>query len=320
MTETVKVLYPPGMQWEIMAQRPHHLLEQAAAAGWRVTWCEPGLYRKPGEIKPNLWLAGDLQAMASFAPYDLLYVTDPLQLKYVHPSIRPPLLIYDRCDPRGDRERSLIRQADLVLATTPELLEEPRRYARRSMLLPNAADAEHFMAGEKRQAGTPPVMGYMGVLAGHLDYPLLSALIEQRPGYSWFFAGEEKFAGLPAAPNVCRFGHLSYAALPGFLSRLDVALVPFLDTPHTRIVESVKLYEYLAAAKQVVATRLPSLERGDWPIRLAAGQAQWLGALDGALMEGPYNGPARAWSREHTWRRRFERFAAAISLLMNQVS
>ncbi|MDO9573844.1 MAG: glycosyltransferase [Candidatus Contubernalis sp.] len=318
MAEAIKLLYPPGMQWEVMVQRPHHLLKLAAEAGWQVIWCEVGPYRKPVEVLPNFWVIRDLQSMAAFAPYHLAYITDPLQLKYIDSRIRPQLLVYDRCDPRGPAEYRLMKEADLVLSTTSCLMQEAQQYSTgRVLLVPNAADPKHFKDGEKREPGKPPVIGYVGVLAAHLDYRLLNDLISARPHYNWLFAGQEKEVDLPENPAVRRLGHVHYEELPALLSQMDAVMVPFLNTPHTRVVESVKIFEYLAAGKQVVASQLAPLEKREWPIRLAADTEHWLESLEAALSAGPYCEQAQTWIKDHTWRHRFAQMYQAVMELLS---
>jgi glycosyltransferase involved in cell wall biosynthesis len=61
-------------------------------------------------------------------------------------------------------------------------------------------------------------------------------------------------------PNVHLLGELPYATLPRWLHRFDVATIPFRLTPLTLATNPVKLFEYFAAGKPVVATALPEIE------------------------------------------------------------
>ncbi len=53
--------------------------------------------------------------------------------------------------------------------------------------------------------------------------------------------------------------HHPYAELPGYLGALDVARVPFRDTPLVRSTHPVKVYEYLAAGLPVVSTPMEEI-------------------------------------------------------------
>jgi len=52
-----------------------------------------------------------------------------------------------------------------------------------------------------------------------------------------------------------------YAEIPSYLSAADVCLLPALDTGTMRNIVPIKMYEYLAAGKPVIATRLSGLLR-----------------------------------------------------------
>src|SRR5438034_11814356 len=47
--------------------------------------------------------------------------------------------------------------------------------------------------------------------------------------------------------------------MPSYLAAADICLLPAQDVPTMRNIVPIKLYEYLAAGKPVIATRLPGL-------------------------------------------------------------
>src|SRR5258706_4735374 len=51
-----------------------------------------------------------------------------------------------------------------------------------------------------------------------------------------------------------------YTALPEYVAGFDVCTIPFLRSPLTEATNPVKLFEYLATGKPIVARRLPELE------------------------------------------------------------
>src|SRR2546427_12017494 len=54
-------------------------------------------------------------------------------------------------------------------------------------------------------------------------------------------------------------GFRPYAEMPAYLSAADVCLLPAYKTETMRNIVPIKMYEYLAAGKPVIATRLPGL-------------------------------------------------------------
>src|SRR2546428_857778 len=56
-------------------------------------------------------------------------------------------------------------------------------------------------------------------------------------------------------------GFRPYAEMPSYLSAADVCLLPAYNTETMRNIVPIKMYEYLAAGKPVIATKLPGLFR-----------------------------------------------------------
>lgn len=60
--------------------------------------------------------------------------------------------------------------------------------------------------------------------------------------------------------RVIMTGHQPYEAIPGLVAAADVCLLPSLFNDTTRDIVPMKVYEYLAAGKPVVASALPGLQ------------------------------------------------------------
>jgi glycosyltransferase involved in cell wall biosynthesis len=62
----------------------------------------------------------------------------------------------------------------------------------------------------------------------------------------------------PLRARVVAPGALSYQALPAVAAAADVLVLPYVDAPVTRAAQPLKLKEYLATGKPVVARDLPA--------------------------------------------------------------
>jgi glycosyltransferase involved in cell wall biosynthesis len=113
-------------------------------------------------------------------------------------------------------------------------------------------------------------------------------------------------AALKAQPNVHFAGRQPLSALPRYLKAFDVALLPYNLGGHTHSIYPLKLHEYLAAGRSVLATALPELRPFADAIRIAADAAEFIRLVPEALAD---NEPARqaersALARGHTWEQR----------------
>lgn len=186
-------------------------------------------------------------------------------------------LVYDRLDLHtgfpgvpeavGYIEERLMAEADLVTASSGDLLASSRWHARRALLLPNAVAIEDFPFAPVPPAGDV-VVGYVGALGSWVDAPALAAAARGKPGWRFELAGRvacDEVAALASLPNVRLLGEIPYNKVPAFLGKLHAALVPFRDLPLTRAVDPVKLYEALAVGVPVVATALPGVAAWEEP-------------------------------------------------------
>jgi glycosyltransferase involved in cell wall biosynthesis len=93
-----------------------------------------------------------------------------------------------------------------------------------------------------------------------------------------------------------------------------VALIPYLENDYTRSCFPLKLYEYLAAGKPVVATGLPEL-RGMEPDVVVAKPDEFAAAAARALeLETPADVERRsAIAARNTWETRAARLLELVS-------
>ncbi len=179
-------------------------------------------------------------------------------------------------------EEALLRRADVVLVTSPALLTSKGRFNDCTHLVPNAVDYAGFQAAllrrdHEREALRPdgplaqlqdiphPRIGYVGALNEKLDFDLLAAVAGQHPEWQFVLVGRldltgspYKADGLKALSNVHWTGRVPVEQVPGAIASMDVCLLPYEQSPWTAAIDSLKLYEYLACGKAVVATDVPA--------------------------------------------------------------
>ena len=204
-------------------------------------------------------------------------------------------------------EKDLLELADLVVFSSSPLQEQTPG-PRRSVVIRNGCEYERFATAEPVRTGNRPAVGYVGAIDRWLDADLVRHCAEARPDWDFVLVGST--AGLPqeALPpraNLRFLGEVDYGEVAGLVAGFDVCVVPFLDNELTRCVNPVKVYEYLAAGKPVVASALPelvSLEPG--LVHIGRSREEFLGRLDAAMGERSDSALAsrrRAWAAGQTW-------------------
>lgn len=200
-------------------------------------------------------------------------VENPFWLPLVE-TIPGNLLIYDCIDHHAGfatgtpemakEEKRLLKSADLVVTSSASLAEKVREVTD-SVLVRNAVDFAFFSqkpATIKRPSDRP-VVGYYGAISDWFNMALVVSAARAFPEWDFWLIGAasaEQVAAAHGLPNILFAGEVPYAELPTYLYGMDVCMIPFQENELTRCTNPVKVYEYLAAGKPVVATWMPELE------------------------------------------------------------
>jgi glycosyltransferase involved in cell wall biosynthesis len=222
-------------------------------------------------------------------------------------------------DPREKRfvaevDETLCRRANLVFTGSETLRQKKSQWNPSTFVVNHAADVEHFMTATNPDTRIPadlesvphPRIGFIGMVDSiRFDTDLVRRICEQ-PQYQVVIVGG-LLGGmdrqLPSLPNLHILGMKSIADLPGYLKGMDVLLMPYRLNEATKSIYPLKLHEYLATGKPVVATTIPAVEDFRDLIYVAPNQEQFLQKIGDALSEAD---PALHISRmecarHHNW-------------------
>jgi glycosyltransferase involved in cell wall biosynthesis len=223
----------------------------------------------------------------------------------------------DNAEQVREWEDQLAGGADLVLTSARHLYERLRERTSQIVLVPNGCDVATFTScstpnGVLRGVVDGPIVGYYGAISpGWADTSLLASIAELRPDWNIVVIGpcEEACAvELDACPNVLRLDEVSYQDLPRYCADFDVAVIPFLVNELTRATDPVKLYEYFAAGKPVVATPMPELYQFQGRLTIATDARGFVDAIE-RYLRSPGDAPARqAIAANASWSSRVDTF------------
>ncbi|RJQ47984.1 MAG: glycosyltransferase family 1 protein [Nitrospiraceae bacterium] len=235
----------------------------------------------------------------------------------------------------GQAEKHMLSVADLVIVTSPFLLEEKSKYNDNVHLVRNAVDYERFSA-LKNVNGIPkdmeyvpkPVIGYIGAVNEKLDYELLDAAARARPEWSFVFVGGySNRTGSPVSkfinehpPNVFFLGRRDVKEIPHYVYACDICIMPYRKDDYTKAIDSLKLYEYFACEKPVVATDIPAVKEYSQLIYIAKDANDFIHKLQEAMIS--FTPSTRSLQRmiaeQNTWDKRVEQLSLLIQSALNK--
>jgi len=222
-------------------------------------------------------------------------------------------------------EAAMLATADLVVAASRPLIDHIAT-SRSSVLVRNAADVEFFSQGfTDRPPGERPVIGYFGAIADWFNIEWIERCAAARPDWDFRLVGRTDGCNTARAArlrNVRFLGEKPYRDLPPFLREVDVAIIPFKMIELIRCTNPVKLYEYMAAGKAVVASPMPEVIELTDLAYIAEDAQSFTDRIAQALAEDSTELRLRrlAWAREHTWENRARALKQAIEATLPLVS
>jgi len=227
-------------------------------------------------------------------------------------------------------EEFLLKNCDLVLATSYFLLEHAKQYNPDVVLVPNGVEYEFFhqaanpMPVEEIQDLPHPIIGYYGAIADWFDSELVRDLAILHPEWTFLLIGSTLYSDLKplkGIDNIHLLGEKPYKEIPEYLSQFEVGIIPFKQIPLTHATNPVKMYEYLAAGKPIVATRLDELSHYDDYVRLAETRDEWEAALLESLAEEKTPELLQSrfdFAKKNSWEKRAEVVEREIQKLMRE--
>ncbi|MBC3539170.1 glycosyltransferase [Rufibacter sediminis] len=258
----------------------------------------------------NQRLGKDIQEaldVLGFEEFVLVNDKDIFRSYYLKEILRPTKYVYlDRDYTLGldywrkhgaTLEPKLMQKSDAVVCNSLDFTKRAKKYNANSFYIGNGFDAGQYVT-EKVSAIPPdlaaipgPIIGYVGALITlRLDLRLMTDLAKTRPNWSFVFIGKEDddFQGseLHALPNVHFLGLKHTKEVPAYLEGFDVCINPQILNEITNSNFPLKVIEYLAMGKPVVATSTNTMrEVFQAHTYLATGKDEFIAQIEKGLQE-----------------------------------
>ncbi|MGI8950693.1 MAG: glycosyltransferase [Chitinophagaceae bacterium] len=223
-------------------------------------------------------------------------------------------------------EPQLIKKADVVLTNSTYYSDYCSKYNSKSFYIGQGCDFKLFDADKKYAAPedinhiSNPIIGYVGSLdSARLDEKIIQLIAEKNHNWSIVLVGPEddnfKESDLHKMKNVYFIGRKPLHELPDYINAFDVCINPQFLNEITLGNYPLKIDEYLAMGKPVVATKTKAMKLFEDYVYLANNAEDYPELVQKALME---NNNAKqqqriAFAKTHSWEKSMSELYKAIS-------
>lgn len=230
--------------------------------------------RRSSSVAAAHWMQRSLMLFRGTAPPSVVWLTYPTLAEYIPRRWwGSSVIVYDCMDDHQamahsthhvrrlrDAEEFLVSEANLVIASHPRLASRLERLARREILTVRnglSADlADRLLRLPSPEARWPPLAVYVGTIGPWIDWAVVDAWLQRFPELRVRFVGPVR-GPVPHHVRLEFRAPVAHSHVPDELARADILIMPFLVDSVTKSVDPVKLYEYVAAGRPIVAARLP---------------------------------------------------------------
>jgi hypothetical protein len=163
-------------------------------------------------------------------------------------------------------EQQVVRDADVLIAASESLRERLAAMGRRAQLLTHGVDPEFWttagddcpeLAGLER-----PLVVFWGLIDRRMDVSFVKRLAADMTRGTIVLVGPTSDAdpALRATPRTAVIGPVHLQRLPCIARNAAVLIMPYADLPVARMMQPIKLMEYLATDRPAVARALPATQ------------------------------------------------------------
>jgi glycosyltransferase involved in cell wall biosynthesis len=221
--------------------------------------------------------------------------------------------------------RSLTRRADLVFTASKKLHEDKIKLNPNTHLIPNAVDSRYLTAPQlsacppELSGMSRPILGFTGYLDDWVDIRLIRQIADFNRNWQVALIGPVRtdIAILLGRENVHLIQRKPYRLIAGYIRHFDVCLLPFKINPLTHAANPLKIYEYLALGKPVVAAATAEMEVFKDLVYLAKCPEEFIEQIacllnDPGIDHQPRIARSQEFLRQHTWEKRGEEITRII--------
>lgn len=225
-------------------------------------------------------------------------------------------------------EPKLIAKADLVVANSTYYAEYSSGFNPNSYYIGQGCNLDLFDAQktypvpEEIRGLSSPLIGYVGALdSSRLDLRAIEMIAKANPAWNVVLVGPEdepfRQSNLHQLPNIHFIGRKPMAELPAYVAAFDVCLNPQQINDITKGNYPLKIDEYLAMGKSIVATRTAAMKIFEPYTWLADQPSDYPGLIEKALQKTSQEVKDQRinFAKSHTWENSMKELYKAINMV-----
>lgn len=219
--------------------------------------------------------------------YDTVILSYPLQYEYIDNDLFiNKKIIYDCMDNYKEfngvaseelqkSEANLVKRADLIIVSSDKLKEvlvlNYPNIDDKIKVINNGVDIIHFDVNKTQKPSGLIIknkykkIGYIGTISDWVDLDLIEKVTNEIENIEFYMIGPKEshldITKYLENPKLIFTGSIPYSKIPGIIKEMDVLIMPFVVNDVVESVNPVKIYEYLAMGKQIVATKYKETEK-----------------------------------------------------------
>nr|WP_296047178.1 glycosyltransferase [uncultured Blautia sp.] len=212
-----------------------------------------------------------------------LFAFDAIDNWLYHPQMQDKTLIkknYNYVDNHAD-----------IIFTVSESLKDTFPNNTNVNWIPNGVDIDYFRAARYQYDDCEGkiTIGYVGKIQDRVDFELVEKCAQRYSDCEFMFLGpvysqKEKTVELVRKyKNISFKGDIHYSELPKEMHGMDIAIIPHRVDKFTNSMNPLKIYEYLAAGKLVVSTKVAGIENLSNYVFLADDNEKFINTLGKAI-------------------------------------
>ena len=225
--------------------------------------------------------------------------------------------------------QTIADKADIIFTVSEEMVNFFKELGRTkdTYWIPNGVDYDHFNDSDKTKQEnelsefTKPIIGYLGTIEERVDIDLLVSIAQKHQdkelvlcGPIWPGIKQELENKIRGERNIHTYGRIKFDDAPSYLNQFNVAIIPHKLNKFVNSMNPMKMYDYLACGKPVVATAGAGIDMFKDHIYIAKSTDEFISQIDQALLED--SAEKRELRREavkkHSWRERTDKMTEIV--------